>query len=510
MRSLPPATTKKTLRAVLLGLLAAVLIGVGLTPAAGSAASSVTIWGDRLPGDVRYEPDARSVELGTRFTATVGGSVEGLRFYKANPRAGTFTGTLWSSSGESLATATFDAAGGIGWRTATLDEPVTLTAGETYVASYRAPAGTGFAVARYFSGRSASSELTVPSRNSGVYTYASPGTFPQTTWRSSQYWVDVVYAPDGTVPRPEPTDPTPTPEPTPTPTETPTPTPTPTPEPTPDPTDPPEGENPDATGFPTRATTGVPAGWQPKQEITGDYTVWDAGQVLEDVRITGGVLYVRAPNVTLRRVELSSARIVNEYGGTCFSGLNIEDSTIVRGAADVYQPVIQSGGYTATRVEIDGVSEGFRIGGGDVGCGPVLIQDSWAKIDPAQGCDRAGIDWHGDGLQGYWGVAVTLRNSSIAIGRTDYCQGTAAFFYPNQNNTSATVENVLLSGGGYVFRLETPGSVSGLKIVDDSWEYGPTDVTSCGQVAWGAGNEIVRVNPDGSLTSVAPLRCEGW
>ena len=31
-------------------------------------------------------------------------------------------------------------------------------------------------------------------------------------------------------------------------------------------------------------------------------------------------------------------------------------------------------------------------------------------------------------------------------------------------------------GQGFPFRLGVPGSVSGLNIVDGSWEYGPVDV----------------------------------
>ncbi|WP_447942450.1 DUF4082 domain-containing protein [Microbacterium aurum] len=522
---------KKNLRTALIGAFVAALLSVTIVPTAVSAsqstrettrgnASATTIWGDSTPRDVYHEKERRSVELGTRFTATSTVTATAIRVYKTSPAPATFTGTLWSSSGKALATAAFKTSRGTGWQTATLSTPITLRAGSEYVVSYRAPAGAGFAVTRYFSGASVNPSLTVTKRNAGVFTYAGAATFPRHTWHSSQYWVDVVASAPDNAGRPAPSTevtPTATPTATPTPTATTTPTPTPTATTTPTPTPtatsaptPTTTPNTSAAGFPTAATTGVPAGWQPKRVITGDYTITGDGTVLEDVRITGGVLYVRGSNVTIRRVELVSARIVNEYAGVCYGGLNIEDTTILQGNQDVWQPVIQSGGYTATRVKLDGVSEGFRIAGKDVGCGPVVIQDSWANISPAQGCDRPGVDWHGDGLQGYWGVEVTLRNSVIMMGRTQYCQATAAFFYPNQNNTRATVENVLLSGGGYVFRLETPGSVEGLKVVDDAWEYGPVDVGNCSQVTWGSGNELVKINADGSLTSVASLRCEGW
>ena len=49
-------------------------------------------------------------------------------------------------------------------------------------------------------------------------------------------------------------------------------------------------------------------------------------------------------------------------------------------------------------------------------------------------------------------------------------------------------------GGGFPFRLGVPGSVSGLKIVDDSWGYGPIDVNCSALTRWDAA--IVTITPD--------------
>ncbi len=43
-------------------------------------------------------------------------------------------------------------------------------------------------------------------------------------------------------------------------------------------------------------------------------------------------------------------------------------------------------------------------------------------------------------------------------------------------------------------------------MIDDSWRWNAVDV-DCGQVSWGAGNEVVKVNPDGTLKTVSSLRC---
>lgn len=259
--------------------------------------------------------------------------------------------------------------------------------------------------------------------------------------------------------------------------------------------------------YPTSATTGVPEGWVPKLEWTGEQTVWEDGAVIEDVRLTDGVLFVRAENVTVRRVELVDSRILNDYGRECFNGLRLEDVSVVRGPRDLGVPVVQSGGFTATRLKIDGPSEGIRVSEKAIGCGPAVVEKSWIRATPPENCVADKVDWHGDGIQGYLGPELTVRDSHIELVETEGCLGTAAFFYPDQGNTAATIENVLMSGGSYVFRLGTTGSVTGLKIVNDSWIYGPLDVTDCGAVQWGMGNEIVEKGTDGYLRAVAPLRC---
>lgn len=270
---------------------------------------------------------------------------------------------------------------------------------------------------------------------------------------------------------------------------------------------------PAANGFPDATTTGVPSGWQPKTIRTGDYRVTTAGAVVEDVRITGGNLYIAAANVTLRRVEMIDGRIINFANGRCNNGLTLEQVSVVRQShPQAWDPAIEAGGYTARNLKVDGWWEGPRVGGVDFtpACGPVVIESSWINVAAPAECwsnpDASG--WHGDGIQGYMGAPLTVRDTAITLtGRLPNCGGNAALFYPDQGNSRATIDNVLLAGGGFPFRLGTPGTVRNLKVVDGSWEYGPTDVRDCSQVTWGTGNEVVKVNPDGTLTTVRALRC---
>ncbi len=136
--------------------------------------------------------DPGSVNLGMRFTPNVNGSVSAIRFYKAATNTGTHVGTLWSSTGEQLATVTFTNESASGWQVATLTTPVNLTAGTTYVVSYLAPVGRYSANAGFFNQPFTSGPLQGVM---GVYRYGPTSAYPQDSYQSTNYWVDVVFTP---------------------------------------------------------------------------------------------------------------------------------------------------------------------------------------------------------------------------------------------------------------------------------------------------------------------------
>jgi hypothetical protein len=79
--------------------------------------------------------------------------------------------------------------------------------------------------------------------------------------------------------------------------------------------------------------------------------------------------------------------------------------------------------------------------------------------------------------------------------------GTAPFFVPqDQGNTTATVDRLLVMGGGAAFRDGVPGSVRGLKIVNHSWFYFPVDVRCSLLSAWDA--KRVTINADYRITRI--------
>jgi hypothetical protein len=152
----------------------------------------VSLWTDTTTPSIVDVDEPESLELGVRFTSTIGGYISGIRFYKSDANTGTHVGNLWSSSGQLLATATFTNESASGWQEVEFDSRVAITAGETYVASYFAPNGN-FSVDRgYFSSAYSNGPLNV-AEGGGVFRYDNRSGFPTQAYDNSNYWVDVVF-----------------------------------------------------------------------------------------------------------------------------------------------------------------------------------------------------------------------------------------------------------------------------------------------------------------------------
>ncbi|HEY7627097.1 MAG TPA: N,N-dimethylformamidase beta subunit family domain-containing protein, partial [Ilumatobacteraceae bacterium] len=154
------------------------------------------------------ENDSAAVELGVKFRSDVAGYITGIRFYKTAENTGIHTGTLWSSQGTNLATATFSAESATGWQLVSFGAPVAIDADTTYVASYHTNVGyyaigTSFAVAGVDNPPLHALANGVDGLN-GVYAYGPGGSYPTVSFGSSNYLVDVVFetsvAPDVTAP----------------------------------------------------------------------------------------------------------------------------------------------------------------------------------------------------------------------------------------------------------------------------------------------------------------------
>jgi hypothetical protein len=160
---------------------------------AAATASTSSLWSTSTTPATTDSGDSQSLEVGVRFTANTNGYITGIRFYKSAANTGTHTGSLWSSSGQRLATATFTNETASGWQTVTFANPIAVTAGTTYVASYFAPNGHFSVNRNYFNSAFTNGPLTALA-GGGVYSYGGASLFPSQSYQNSNYWVDVVFS----------------------------------------------------------------------------------------------------------------------------------------------------------------------------------------------------------------------------------------------------------------------------------------------------------------------------
>ena len=249
--------------------------------------------------------------------------------------------------------------------------------------------------------------------------------------------------------------------------------------------------------WPNESNTGAPANITALSTCSGTINTTSDGQVIQDICIDGDIL-VGNDNVVIRRVDIRGGRIVNwKFNDAgCGANLLVQDTTI-RKTAPINvgeESAIELGSYTAERVKVLDLAEGYRSAGADHGCTTVTVKDSFLRIHSPDSCPN--YDWHGDGLQGNGGPPVTIRNSTfdmVYLPNTQ-CGGTGPFFYSSQGNTSADIDGMLLIGGGYSMRLGEPATVRNVYIKDkgnpairpdgtgDGYFYGSIDV-KCSQVS---------------------------
>jgi hypothetical protein len=155
-----------------------------------SPAGSTLFSGAAVP-DSETAADPSAIELGIKFSASTAVTITGLRFWKDSINTGVHTGHLWSSTGNLLASATFANETASGWQTVLFSNPVQITPGTGYTASYHSNQFYS-ATPGYFNTPLNRGPLTAPA-NGGVYQYGSSVAFPSGTYNASNYWVDILF-----------------------------------------------------------------------------------------------------------------------------------------------------------------------------------------------------------------------------------------------------------------------------------------------------------------------------
>jgi hypothetical protein len=153
-----------------------------------------SLWPTSTTPNTVTTTDKQSVELGTAFQTSVAGQVTGVKFYKGpNDPSNAHVGSLWTSTGQQLATGTFTNETSSGWQTLTFANPVSIQANTTYVVSVHFPNGQYPDDVNYFTSPHAYYPLTATGPNNGLYTYGASSVFPTKSSKSSNYYVDVIF-----------------------------------------------------------------------------------------------------------------------------------------------------------------------------------------------------------------------------------------------------------------------------------------------------------------------------
>lgn len=508
--SRPMTTTRAARASVAVGTAIALLAGVLAFAAPGFGAdgsstagvattqtSEQSLWPLSAKPGTLTDPDRKAVELGVRFSASVEGTVTGIRFYKSAKNSGTHTGSLWSADGKKLAGLTFTNETSSGWQTARFAKPVAVKAGTTYVVSYHTKVGAYSVDEGYFDKPRTSGVLTAPGRANGVYKYGQPG-FPTKTFRGSNYWVDPLFVPSSS-----PTSSTTSAAPTTTsaapttttsaapattsaaPTTTSAAPTTPTPAP--------------VAGWPTTSNTGVQPGVT-LQDVGGSVSLSTPGMVFEN-KIVHGTISVKADNVTIRNVKVVgsvtgfAAIEVRWWEG--ISGAVIEHVELA-GPGNTDVAAIGNGGYTARNVNIHGYGDGFRAEK------DVVIQDSiiW---------DLTGPSWaHFDAIQTTGAENIKIIHNRIENQNDQTaCIQLGNEFGPIKN---VVIDRNLMAGGGYSFYGGWGGDmaknpVSNISVTNNVWskKYFPNG-GSYGPVAYFNPNGPGMVWSNNTWTDGTPVK----
>jgi hypothetical protein len=155
-----------------------------------------SLWASAATPQTASVDEATSYELGVRFQSDVAGYITGIRFYKGSGNTGTHVGHLWTNTGTQLAAATFTNETASGWQQVSFSSPVPIAANTPYVASYFDPLGHFSLDRPYFTTAHDNVPLhaLADGTNAGANGIYGLGTgFPNSTYQSSNYWVDAVF-----------------------------------------------------------------------------------------------------------------------------------------------------------------------------------------------------------------------------------------------------------------------------------------------------------------------------
>ena len=162
-------------------------------------AQSISIFGNAVPKDPTG--GGTKVTLGLKFWTSQPGTISGIRFYRAEVSSHGYVAKLYSAGGVLLGSATLAHESGSmpGWQVANFASPIPIKANTTYIAAYYSAVGHGAWDAGGLTNGVTNGPLMAPADGAvggnGVYHYNN--SFPNNSNESSNFYVDVLFAPTG-------------------------------------------------------------------------------------------------------------------------------------------------------------------------------------------------------------------------------------------------------------------------------------------------------------------------
>lgn len=251
---------------------------------------------------------------------------------------------------------------------------------------------------------------------------------------------------------------------------------------------------PPPTGYPDASNTGLT---NPSllTTYTGSYSVTTPGLVLEN-KIFNGRLDINASNVTIRNSKFTGNPFVALDVNA--SGFLIEDSEFDVTGDDA---IWGGNNWVGRRLNIHGSEDGMKMSGG-------TLEDSY--IHDLKLCGTC----HTDGIQimGTNYPTTMIRHNTISAPAPPEF-GNGAFQIANETCcggaiSGVTVDNNLLSGGGFTFRvhqqynLVAQGALTNNHFVRNSYEWGAISMQedNPGQLQWTCSGNVYHDN-------LQPLGC---
>ena len=211
-----------------------------------------------------------------------------------------------------------------------------------------------------------------------------------------------------------------------------------------------------ACGYPTLASTGVPAGTA-LTAYTGPLTITTAGTVI-DGKTINGCLNVRAVNVTIRNSRITctgTSELAGVYADLAPSAANLRIDRVEITCVTGKRHGIWGHGMTVTGLYVHDCENGLEVNANSV------VRDSY--IMSREGDSTA----HGDDIQSQGGSDVLIEHNTFA-GLNPI---TSSIISNPDNNSRWTIRRNFFSAGALT--LYCPENVAGGWVVTDNRFYGP-------------------------------------